>query len=239
MTSVAIVTGSGRNLGRTIALTLASKGFDVVVNYRTGSESARGVAREAERLGASAKIVAADVSDPDQVDKMLGIAATMGDVRVLVNNAALRTPGAIDDLDLATWRAVQAVTLDGAFLCSRAALPHMRRRGGGRIVNVLGGNAWRGDPARVHLSAAKHGLWGLTLALAKACAEDGITVNAVSPTGLTRDDDEGLLGIQRNRIGEVVSYLASAEAAAVTGQMIELDCTHLHPEGTASEQEGP
>jgi 3-oxoacyl-[acyl-carrier protein] reductase len=217
---VAVVTGAARNLGSVIALTLAAQGFDLVVNTRRNLEEAQRVADRATSLGVTARAVAADVTDEAAVQDMFGQASAVGDVRVLVNNAALRSRVPLDDLSLAEWRTATAVILDGAFLCSRSAIPLMRGAGGGRVVNVLGGNAMAGDPARPHVAAAKHGLVGLTLALARACEADPITVNAVSPVGLHGDDAQ--LRVGRQHVADVVGLLVSDSAAAVTGQVIQV-----------------
>jgi 3-oxoacyl-[acyl-carrier protein] reductase len=218
---VAVVTGAGRNLGRAMVLALARAGFDVVVNTRSGLEQAEIVAKEAEALGVRALPVLADVTDGDAVDEMVGRASSLGPLRVLVNNASLRTRIPIGEMTFDHWRHVQAVTLDGAFRCVSSALPALRASGDGRIVNIAGVNALRGDPTRVHVSAAKHGLVGLTLALADACAADGITVNAVSP-GRMNADGEAESARRRDRLASTVAFLASPQAGDVTGQVIEV-----------------
>jgi len=163
---VAVVTGGGRNLGRAMVLALARGGFDVVVNTRSGLDQAELVAKEAERFGVRALAVVADVTDPGAVREMTRRASGIGPLRVLVNNAALRTRAPVGELSFEQWREALDVTLDGAFRCVQAALPELKASGNGRIINLLGANALRGDPTRVHVSAAKHGLVGLTLSLA-------------------------------------------------------------------------
>jgi 3-oxoacyl-[acyl-carrier protein] reductase len=221
LTGVAVVTGAGRNLGRAIALALAEGGFDVVVNTRSDLVAAGMVVKEAEALGVRAIPVAADVTDPSAVHDMFVRAAELGPVRVLVNNAAVRTRVPVDAMTFEDWRAVLSVTLDGAFHCVRAALPLLRSSGGGRVVNLVGANALAGDPARMHVSAAKHGLIGMTLSLAKACAADGITVNAVSP-GRMNPPDELVAARRRARLAATVAFLASSDGADITGQVIEV-----------------
>jgi 3-oxoacyl-[acyl-carrier protein] reductase len=220
---VAVVTGAARNLGSAIALSLAAQGFDVVVNTRRDLAAAQQVADRATSLGVTARAVVADVTDEAAVTDLFRQASALGDVRVLVNNASLRSRVSFDDLTLEEWRTAHAVTLEGAFLCSRAAVPLMRRLGGGRVVNILGGNAMAGDPSRVHVASAKHGLAGFTISLARACATDGITVNAVSPVGLDGGDEQLQAG--RQRVADVVTFLASAGAAGVTGQVIDVGPT--------------
>jgi 3-oxoacyl-[acyl-carrier protein] reductase len=219
--TVAIVTGGARNLGRAIVLALAAAGFDVVVNARTDGAGAEAVAAEAAACGVRALPVLADVTDPAAVTAMVERAAELGPVGVLVNNAAVRTKVPVGELTIEDWRAVHSVVLDGAFHCVRAALPSLRAAGNGRVISVLGANALAGDPGRVHLSAAKHGLVGLTLALAKACAADGVTVNAVSP-GKMNPRDETAARQRRSRLAATVAFLASPDAGDVTGQVIEV-----------------
>lgn len=211
-----MVTGAARNVGRSIALALAAAGFDVVVNARADLAAATGVA---DLCGGRSIPVLADVSDPAAVAAMFERAAELGPVRVLVNNAALRTRVPIGELTVEEWRRVHSVVLDGAFHCVHAALPLLRTVGDGRIVTMLGGNALAGDPGRVHVSAAKHGLVGMTLALAAACASDGITVNAVSP-GKMNPPDAAEADRRRTRLADTVAFLASPQASDVTGQVI-------------------
>lgn len=218
---VAVVTGGARNLGRAVILALAGAGFDVVVNARTDLDQAKLVAEEATALGVRAVPVLADVTDGAAVDAMMGVAAELGPVRVLVNNASVRGRKPVDELSFEDWRAVHAVTLDGAFRCVQAVLPMMRAAGSGRVVNMIGKNVLAGDPTRVHVSSAKHGLIGLTLALAKACADDGITVNAVSP-GHMNADTEAESARRRAQVAGVVAFLASPAADDVTAQVIEV-----------------
>ncbi|GHJ41572.1 SDR family NAD(P)-dependent oxidoreductase [Streptomyces sp. TS71-3] len=217
---VAVVTGAGRGLGRAVVLALARAGFDVVVNTRTALERAAEVAREAEALGVRAAAVRADVTDGGAVEEMMRRAASLGPLRVLVNNAALRERVPLAEMTFEDWRRAHTVTLDGAFRCAQAVLPALRASGGGRIVNLLGANALRGDPERVHVSAAKHGLVGLTLALANACASEGITVNAVSPARMHADTGAERAR-RREQVADLVAHLALPASGGISGQVIE------------------
>lgn len=179
---VAIVTGGVRRIGRAIALALAADGADVVINARSSRDEAEAVVADVAKLGGRAKAVLADVTDEAQVKAL--VEATMrefGRVDILINNAAVRLDAAFTEMTLADWRAVLAVVLDGAFLCSRAVIPHMLKSGGGTIVNIGGLTAHTGAAARAHVSTAKAGLVGLTKALAVEFAGQGITVNCVAP----------------------------------------------------------
>ena len=147
-------------------------------------------------------------------------------MRVLVNNAAVRTHVPAYDVTATDWESVRSVTLDGAMHCVFEALPRLRSAGGGAIVSIIGGNALRGDPRRFHVSAAKYGLVGMTKGLAAACASDGISVNAVSPSHM--EPDPGPAGIEqetqrrRDAVADAVAFLASPSGSDVTGQLIEV-----------------
>ena len=143
------------------------------------TEQADAVAAAIRADGGCAFAVTANVTDPSAVRRMFDTVAAHGRLRVLVNNASYRPRQRVETITEEDWHQVRSVTLDGAFRCIRHALPALIP--GGRIVNILGRNALAGDPERVHLSAAKHGLLGLTVALAAALRDDGVAVNAVSP----------------------------------------------------------
>ena len=151
---------------------------------------------------------------------MFDTVADRGTLRVLVNNASYRPRQRVQTITEDDWHQVRSVTLDGAFRCIRYALPALIP--GGRIVNILGRNALAGDPERVHLSAAKHGLLGLTLALAAALRDDGVAVNAVSP-GVDTDVTEAWTGAAPKSLPQV-ARLAFADAAELTGTVVRVDC---------------
>jgi 3-oxoacyl-[acyl-carrier protein] reductase len=226
VSGVAVVTGGARNLGRTIVLALARDGYDVVVNARSDVDGAEKVAAEAREIGVQAVCALADVAVAEQVGRMFAAADDLGPVRVLVNNAAVRTRVPAYDVTAADWELVRRVTLDGAMHGVFEALPRLRSAGGGAIVSIIGGNALRGDPHRFHVSAAKHGLIGMTKGLAAACAPDGITVNAVSPSNM--EPDPGLPAAEqetqrrRDAVAAAVAFLASPSGVDVTGQLIEV-----------------
>lgn len=222
---VAVVTGAARNLGRSIALALARSGYDVVVNTRSDVAAAESVAAEARVLGVRAVVAQADVTAPDQVERMFAAADELGPLKVLVNNAATRTRVPVYEVSAADWEAVRSVTLDGAMNCVIAALPRLRQ-GGGSVVSVIGGNALRGDAGRFHVSAAKHGLVGMTKALAAGCAADGINVNAVSPSRMEpapgTSGAEGEAERRRDTVADAVAFLCSPAGRDITGQLIEV-----------------
>lgn len=231
-----MVTGAGRNIGRSIALKLASGGADVVILVRSDRQGAEGVAEEVRSLGRRALVALADVRDERAIGRVVQDAQeALGPLTVLVNNAAVRREMPFGDLSLEEWREVVGVNLDGAFVCSQAVLPGMVEAGWGRIANIAGLTGQTGAAHRAHVVAAKAGLIGLTKALALEYAANGITVNAISP-GLIDTAREGAepkhyagqsipVG-RRGRPEEVaamVRYLVSEEAAFVTGQTLNIN----------------
>ena len=179
---VALVTGGVRRIGRAMALALADEGCDIVINARSSLDEAKDAAAEVAKKGVKSAAILADVTDETQVASMMGqIAEQFGRLDILINNAGIRKDSALTEMTLTDWRAVMAVVLDGAFLCSRAAIPHMITAGGGTIINIGGMTAHTGASGRAHVSTAKAGLIGLTKALAVEFAGQGITVNCVAP----------------------------------------------------------
>ena len=193
---VALVTGAGRNIGRAIACELAAAGAAVVLNTRKDRSEVDDVKAEIETNGGRAMVVVADVTQPDAVATMIAEAkAGFGRLDILVNNAAVRREAPIDQIDLAAWREIMAVILDGAFICVKACLPLLRASGSAAIINIGGLSGHTGAAGRPHVVAAKAGLVGLTRALAHDLAVDKITVNCVVP---------GLIDTLRKASGSVV-----------------------------------
>lgn len=231
-----MVTGAGRNIGRSIAMGLATEGADVVILVRSNLEEAEGVAEEVRSLGRHALPAVADVRDERAIGRVAEEAReALGPVTVLVNNAAVRPEKPFLDLSLEEWRDVVGVVLDGAFVCSRAVLPGMVEAGWGRIVNIAGLTGQTGAAHRAHVVASKAGLIGLTKALALEYAANNITVNAVSP-GLIDTARRGAeprhYGRQSIPVGRrgrpeevaaMVRYLVSEDAAFVTGQTLNIN----------------
>ena len=179
---VAIVTGSARNIGRAIALELARAGAAVIVNGRTAGAEAEAVAGEIRKSGGRAAVKMADVADPEAAASLIAAAVeAFGRLDILVNNASVRREMDFAELDYREWREIPSIMLDGAYLCSHAALPHLIASGSGAIVNIGGVSAYTGAAGRAHVIAAKAGVDGLTRALAHDLAPHGITVNCVAP----------------------------------------------------------
>jgi 3-oxoacyl-[acyl-carrier protein] reductase len=178
----ALVTGSGRNIGRATILAYAKEGANVVVNARSNQEEVDAVVKEAQDIGVKAIGVLADISDPASVQAMADkVLSTFGKVDILVNNAAIRSPRPFTEIDYAEWRRVISVDLDGAFHCIKAFLPGMLEQSWGRIINITGMMAHRGNPGMTHVSAAKLGMVGLTRSLSVELAPHDILVNCISP----------------------------------------------------------
>lgn len=179
---VALVTGATKNIGRAIARSLASAGATVAVNSRASREDGEKVVAEIVAAGGKAQAYVADIADAASVQAMVqSITDTYGGVDILVLNASVRKQTHITEMSFEEWRRIMAISLDGSFHCVKACLPTMTQRGGGAIVTLGGLMALAGAKNRVHGSVVKHGLVGMTRALALDLAEFGIRVNCVAP----------------------------------------------------------
>ncbi len=235
---VALVTGAGRNIGRSIALALAAGGAAVVVNARSNQAEADAVVKEIEAAGGAAFAALAEVSDPAAVEAMVAAAiARFGRIDILVNNAAMRREKPIDAITLAEWHEVLKVILDGAFVCVKACLPHLKASNTGRIVNLGGLSAHSGSKDRAHVMTAKMGIIGFTRALAHDLADDRVTVNCVAP-GLiatarhVNAPEPQHHGVHHTLFGErgrpediaaTVRFLCGPGARYITGQTIHVN----------------
>jgi 3-oxoacyl-[acyl-carrier protein] reductase len=184
----ALVTGASRGIGRAIALALAESGAAVAVNYRQRVAEALAVVADIRAMGGRAVAVQGDVSDGAAVTAMVErVAAGLGPVDVLVNNAGIAIVRGIDDLTEDEFDTTIAVNLKSAFLCTKAVLPHMRAQGWGRIVNISSGAARGAGGVGLHYNASKAGMEGLTRGYAARVVKEGITVNAIAPSLIETD----------------------------------------------------
>ena len=236
---VALVTGSGRNIGRATVLKLAAEGVHVIVNARSNEAEAEAVAREAQALGVRAIAVVADVGRKDQVEAMAARALSeFGRVDILINNAAIRPHKPFTELTQQDWEAVRGVVLDGALYLTRALIEPMVQHKYGRILFFTGEGAFIGGSGRAHVSAAKMGLVGFARGLASEFAPHNIRVNVVSPGSIDtqRANPEwyqGRLpsasGIPLGRQGNVEElaatclFLVSDDGGFITGQTIHVN----------------
>ncbi|HEX3995310.1 MAG TPA: SDR family NAD(P)-dependent oxidoreductase [Acetobacteraceae bacterium] len=236
---VALVTGAGKNIGRTIALDLAARGASLVINGRADRTAVDGVVAEINAAGGQAIGCLADVADPVTTGAMIDAAvAAFGGIDILVSNAGLRRQTPFLEMSLAEWREILSVALDGAFILARAAAPHMLGRGGGAIVALSGISTHVGTPNRCHVSASKAGLEGLMRALAVELAPHGITCNTVAPGAVdtVRGASAGALpktltdgGIPLGRkaaveeISAAVRFLAGPDGRYITGQTLHVN----------------
>lgn len=233
---VALITGSGRNIGRATALRLAAEGANIVVNARSNRDEAEATAAAVAELGVQSLPILADVSQKDQVDAMLDAAmSAFGHIDILVNNAAIRPHKPFTELTVADWEQVRGVVLDGAFYTTHGVIPQMVANGFGRIVFFTGDGAFRGSPLRAHVSAAKMGIVGMARSLASEFAPHNIRVNVVSPGSIdtTRANPEWYAGRVPDHTGiplgrqgapdeiaATVAFLCTDDAGFITGQTI-------------------
>lgn len=238
---VAIVTGSGRRIGREIAEALARAGAAVVVNARGNQQQADEAVAAIEKVGGRAIAVLADVSKREDAERLVATAVEkLGRLDILVNNAAVRAKRAVGEITDEEWREVIGVILDGSFFLTRAAIPHLAKHGKGRIINIGGATAFTGADEHAHVVAAKAGLSGLTRALAVELGPKGITVNMVSPGLVEAPGDDPKRAAERREhyhmdrialgrpaapsdIGSAVVTVAGDALGYLTGQTVHMN----------------
>jgi 3-oxoacyl-[acyl-carrier protein] reductase len=236
---VALITGSGRNIGRATALKLAGEGAHVIVNARANQAEADAVAHEVRDKGVKALAVLADVADKQQIDTMVARAMSeFGRIDILINNAAIRPHKPFTEVTVQDWERVRGVVLDGALYCTQAVIRSMVKNNYGRILFFTGDGSFTGGSGRAHVSAAKMGLVGMARALASEFAPHNIRANVVSPGSIDtrRDNPEwyqgrvpGAAGIPLGRQGHVDEiaatclFLVSDDGGFLTGQTIHVN----------------
>ena len=228
---VALVTGSAAGLGRGLALALADAGADVAVHYYSSDEAAAATAADARAFGADATTVQGDVTDPESVDALFEeVEAELEAVDVLVNNVGDFAPNHWEEIDLEAWNRVLATNLNGTMLCSRRALPAMREREWGWIVNVGYASSEKALVGATNFPyfVAKPGVLMFTRMRAADTQDDGITVNAVSPYVIETSDefpDEAPRGrwATVEDVANAALFFCRADSDYVSGENVEID----------------
>jgi 3-oxoacyl-[acyl-carrier protein] reductase len=236
---VAIITGGSRGIGRAIALELGGQGAKVVVNYNRSSEAAEEVAQAVADAKGEAAVFQADVGDYDAAETLIKFAIEhFGGLQILVNNAGITRDGLIMTMSEKDWDDVIQTNLKSTFNCSKAAVRHMMRKRYGRIVNITSVAGQMGNAGQTNYSASKAGQIGFTKSLAREVAPRNVTVNAVAAgyieteiwSTVPEEAREGMLQMiplgrkgQPEEIGKAVAFLASDEAAYITGHILTVD----------------
>lgn len=237
--SVAVVTGAGRGIGRAIALELARAGAQVVVNFAGRADQAEITVNMIRDLGGEAIAVQADVSQAEDVDRLIKTAVdTFGKVDILVNNAGIARDNLLLRMKEAEWDTVLNTNLKGVFLCSKAVSKGMMKQRSGAIVNISSVVGVTGNAGQANYAAAKAGIIGFSKSMAKELAPRGIRVNVVAPGYISTDMTESLSeevklqiqqGIPLGRVGspeeiaQAVLFLVSPASSYITGQVLAVN----------------
>ena len=247
----ALITGSTSGIGRGIAEALAGQGANIVLNGLGRADEIEALRADIAARGVAARYDGADMTRPDEIEAMIRKAvAEFGAIDILVNNAGIQHVAPIEEFPVEKWNAIIAINLAASFHTMRHALPAMKQRKWGRIINIASAHALVASPFKSAYVAAKHGIAGLTKTVALEVAEQGITVNAICPgyvrtplvekqipdtakaRGLTHEQvvRDVLLAAQSTKqfvtIGQVASlasYLAGDDAASITGAILTVD----------------
>lgn len=235
----ALVTGASRGIGKAIALELAAKGAKVAVNFAGSEDKAEAVVQEIRKNGGTAIKIQANVSDADDVKRMVKtVVDEFGSLDILINNAGITKDNLLMRMKEEEFDAVIDTNLKGVFLCTKGVTRQMMKQKYGRIINVASIVGVSGNPGQANYVAAKAGVIGMTKSNAKELAARNIHVNAVAPGYIATDMTDALTDEQReqmlnliplSRLGEakdvarVVRFLASEDADYMTGQTLHID----------------
>jgi len=250
-TRTALVTGATSGIGLGIARAIALRGFNLVINGLGERGEIERITTELRAHGHAVRYDGADMARPDAIARMMeGALAEFGAIDVLVNNAGIQHVAPVDEFPLEKWDAILAINLSSAFHTTRLALPAMKARRWGRIVNIASAHALVASPFKSAYVAAKHGLAGFTKSVALEVAEQGITVNAICPGyvrtplvekqipdqarthGISEDavvrdvmlapqPTKAFVGL--DEVAELACYLVSDAARSITGAMLSID----------------
>ena len=236
---VALVTGGSRGIGRAIALLLAKRGADVAINFAGNEAAAQATVDEIKALGRKAIMIKADVAVNAACVAMVDqVVQEFGKIDILVNNAGITRDGLLMRMKEEDWDAVLNTNLKSVYNCSKAAIKYMMKARAGRIVSISSVVGLMGNAGQANYAAAKAGIIGFTMALAKEVASRGITVNSVAPgfvnTDMTKVLPEKVVenlkaAIPLAKLGEpediakAVAFLVSDDAAYITGQTLHVD----------------
>ena len=235
----ALVTGASKGIGKAISIRLAEMGINVAVNYNTSSSQAEDLVKTLQKMGVDSFAIKADVSQLDQVEKMINqVNETWGGIDILINNAGIIDDNLLIRMSVEAWDRVIATNLNGTFYCTRAVIRNMIKQRWGRIINIGSVVGIRGNIGQSNYSASKAAIIGFTKSLAKEVAKRGVTVNTVTPGYISTDTvdtlpqktkDTIMTWIPQGHFGEaddiahLVAFIASDKSDYMTGQIVSVD----------------